>query len=320
MKKEEVKILEIGLINACPLKCPMCTRQDEEVSQLSKDILPLDKIKEVIEYFPNLVTIDLVGTISEPTLYPDFLELVSYIKSRNIKIFISSNANSRNKIFWTELGLLLDKDDVIKFAVDGSTQEIYEKYRVDGNLQKVLNNHTYFKNNNNLSILQFILFEHNKDDIENIKELFIKNNFDLLEILPCGEPADHLTFIRPIKEMDKQYSLKNKVNKSIKNHKIDCIAEEDFSLYLGCFGVLSACCDQDEETFFDKEIPNVFEDSIDEMMEHVNCSLDDKYETRCCIENCSKLSHTVYDKFPVSQYNRDLKQTFLTNFREVIRD
>ena len=38
----------------------------------------------------------LVGSMSEPTLYPHFLELIDYLKSRDIKIEICTNGDTRN--------------------------------------------------------------------------------------------------------------------------------------------------------------------------------------------------------------------------------
>ena len=41
--------------------------------------------------------------------------------------------------------LNLRKKDIVYFGIDGITQESYEKYRVKGNLQKVLENHKELK-------------------------------------------------------------------------------------------------------------------------------------------------------------------------------
>ena len=319
MTRTEVKILEIGLINSCPLKCPMCTRLDDDFKTLEKgERLEFDKIKELINALPALETIDLVGTTSEPTHYPMFIELVKFIKSKDIRVYISTNANTRNEHFWKELGNILDRNDIIKFAVDGSTQEIYEKYRVNGTLQNVLDNHKHFKNENNKSFLQFILFNHNSSDHDDIKELFIRENFDVLEFLPCGEPNPDLKDIRPIKELDIRYTIKNHLIKSTKCNTIQCIAEEDSSLYLNHQGKLCMCCDRDEETFLDNNYPTINNSSIAEMFEHLNTTIEHRETTEPCIINCSKHSHVVYDSYDTVQFDRDLNAHKLKNFREII--
>lgn len=42
----------------------------------------------------------LVGSMSEPTLYPEFIPLVAYLKKRNIKIEICTNGDTRDDDFW----------------------------------------------------------------------------------------------------------------------------------------------------------------------------------------------------------------------------
>ena len=188
----EVEIIELGLINNCVLECPMCTRREEDLlNKTPKSELPLEGLIQFLDKLPSLKIVELVGTISEPVMYSKLISLLKYLKSRSLRVIISTNANVQNgRKLWKEIGEVLDQKDSVKFAVDGSTQEIYEMYRRKGKLSNVLTNHRLFKENTTaVSILQFILFDHNDKDTDNIKELFYKESFDLLEFLPCGEPA-----------------------------------------------------------------------------------------------------------------------------------
>jgi MoaA/NifB/PqqE/SkfB family radical SAM enzyme len=59
--------------------------------------------------------------MSEPTLHPQFLDIINYLKSRNIKIKICTNGDTNNPIFWKKLGEMLNNDDRVWFGICGST-------------------------------------------------------------------------------------------------------------------------------------------------------------------------------------------------------
>ena len=72
----------------------------------------------------------------EPYLHPQFTELVSYASKKNIYTATSTNAhyltdvNARKTV---ESGL-----DRLIISIDGTTQEVYEQYRVGGKLDEPL--------------------------------------------------------------------------------------------------------------------------------------------------------------------------------------
>ena len=72
----------------------------------------------------------------EPYLHPKFLELVQYASQKKIYTVTSTNAHfltARKAEETVKSGL-----DRILISIDGTTQEVYEQYRVGGSLQKVL--------------------------------------------------------------------------------------------------------------------------------------------------------------------------------------
>lgn len=120
---------------SCNLRCPECpsglrafTRPTgmlrknffrDTVDQLYKDIFYL------IFYFQG-----------EPFLNPDFLEMVKYASDKKIYTATSTNAHyltDANAKRTVESGL-----DRLIISIDGTTQDVYQQYRVGGNLEKVL--------------------------------------------------------------------------------------------------------------------------------------------------------------------------------------
>ena len=166
-----IKTVYIGLNNSCNLKCPMCTRQMTN-HIFDNTYININNIIRFLDILKDLETIEIAGTVSEPTLYPHLFKLIKYLKSRNIFIIISTNGSTRNIKWWSKLGLMLDNNDEVIFAIDGSTQDIHQKYRVGSNLSKVLLNHKVFKQNSECkTTCQFIKFNYNQNDILNTMSL-----------------------------------------------------------------------------------------------------------------------------------------------------
>jgi radical SAM protein with 4Fe4S-binding SPASM domain len=91
----------------------------ETIDQISKDLVYL------VFYFQG-----------EPYLNPGFLDMVKYAASKKIYTATSTNAhylNDENARRTVESGL-----DRLIISIDGTTQDVYEQYRVGGNLNKVL--------------------------------------------------------------------------------------------------------------------------------------------------------------------------------------
>lgn len=110
----------------------------------------------------------------EPYLHPNFLSMVQYAHSKKIYTATSTNAHylSDEKAKATvESGL-----DRLIISIDGTSQEVYEQYRIGGQLQKVLEGarnmvkwKTKLKSKKPFLIFQFLVVkpcEHQTEDIK----------------------------------------------------------------------------------------------------------------------------------------------------------
>lgn len=160
---------------SCNLRCPECpsglrafTRPtgmlqknffEQTIDDIYKEILYL------IFYFQG-----------EPYLNPDFLDMVAYAHKKGIYTATSTNAHylTDEKAKKTvESGL-----DRLIISIDGTTQDVYEQYRVGGKLDKVLQgarNIVKWKKELNSSkpfvFFQFLVVKPNEHQIELIKKL-----------------------------------------------------------------------------------------------------------------------------------------------------
>lgn len=160
---------------SCNLRCPECPsglraftrptgmlKQDffrDTIDQLYRDLLYL------VFYFQG-----------EPYLNPGFLDMVKYASSKKIYTATSTNAhyltdeNARKTI---ESGL-----DRLIISIDGTTQEVYQQYRVGGQLNKVIAGaknmvkwKKEMKSKTPFIIFQFLVVKPNEHQVEDIKKL-----------------------------------------------------------------------------------------------------------------------------------------------------
>jgi radical SAM protein with 4Fe4S-binding SPASM domain len=112
----------------------------------------------------------------EPFLNPNFLEMVQYAHEKNIYTATSTNAHyltDAKAKATVESGL-----DRLIISIDGTTQDVYEKYRIGGNLEKVMDgakNIVKWKKALNSKtpfvFFQFLVVKPNEHQIEAIKKL-----------------------------------------------------------------------------------------------------------------------------------------------------
>ena len=163
-----VEDLELELTTLCNAHCQLCYRNyktfgDHYPTNKSR---PLAEVISQLDTFSDLRWIRLVGSISEPTLYKNFFDLVRYVKGRGINIEICTNGDTHNTQWWKELATLLTKDDKVYFTICGSTQELHEYYRKNTQLGRILANAAAFRTDNKNDYAQCIRFEYNTDDFD----------------------------------------------------------------------------------------------------------------------------------------------------------
>lgn len=124
LEKESVYAIELEMSTICQANCPLCYRNYKSFPKeyMIPVIRQLPEIINQLDGYCNLNYVMLVGCMSEPTLYPNFIELVKYLKNRNIKIEICTNGDTHNDdSFWYDLGKILDIGDSVYFTICGSS-------------------------------------------------------------------------------------------------------------------------------------------------------------------------------------------------------
>lgn len=171
---------------ACNLGCPHCPSGLKSFTRDTGRIKPeaFRKIISQIDSHVGYLTLYFQG---EPYLNPQFTELVKIANQHGIFTVTSSNAHFLNPENAKKTVLSGLKKIII--SIDGTTQESYAHYRINGSLQTVLdgtNNLVKCKQelNSNFPVIywQFIVFQHNEKELNEIKKLSKEYGVNHLQI------------------------------------------------------------------------------------------------------------------------------------------
>ena len=113
--------LGLGLTNECNLACAFCYRDPTRTDRLS-----LDQVKAVMERLP-------VGSVNlgtgENGMHPDFKAILAYLRTKSVKLTITSNGHSVAVLEDEELCAFHD----IEFSLDYAAQAEQDAQRGPGN-------------------------------------------------------------------------------------------------------------------------------------------------------------------------------------------
>ena len=154
--------LEVG--NYCNLRCPLCVREKVDKATINSIHLSLEDVKKFLPRFflhNQVDSVYLSGAVAEPTLNPDLINIVKYLV-RYSKVVIDSNGSTRSVDWWAELGATGVNCD---FAPD-SIKPNNNKYRINSNTDKVIENMRAFVAAGGVAEWKFIPYAHNEDELE----------------------------------------------------------------------------------------------------------------------------------------------------------
>src|SRR6056297_675807 len=116
---------------ACNLGCPECPSGLRQFTRPTGN-LKSDFFKRVIDESRNHLSYLTFYFQGEPFINPAFLDMVKYASDRKVYTATSTNAHFLNEAMarkTVESGL-----DRLIISLDGTTQEVYEQYRVNGQI------------------------------------------------------------------------------------------------------------------------------------------------------------------------------------------
>ena len=232
---------------SCNLRCPECPSGlrafTRPIGMLEKDFFrkTIDEIHKDLLYL-------IFYFQGEPYLNPDFLEMVKYAAAKKIYTATSTNAhylNDENARKTIESGL-----DRLIISIDGTTQEVYQQYRIGGKLEKVLEgarNIVKWKKQMNSKtpyvFFQFLVVKPNEHQIEDIKKLAEEIGVDGVRFKTAqvydfenGNPLipTIYKYARYKKQANGKYTIKNSLDNNCWKLWHSCVISWD--------GLVVPCC------------------------------------------------------------------------------
>lgn len=210
---------------SCNLRCPECPSGLRSFTRPT-GMLQQDFFTQTIDDIHQHLLYLIFYFQGEPFLNPDFLSMVSYASSKGIYTATSTNAHyltdevARKTV---ESGL-----DRLIISIDGTTQDVYEQYRVGGKLDKVIEGTKHIvkwkKQLNSKTpfiFFQFLVVKPNEHQVEDIKKLARETGVDEVRFKTAqvydfeNDPNQLIPtidkFSRYKKNADGTYSAKNKL-------------------------------------------------------------------------------------------------------------
>ncbi len=160
---------------SCNLRCPECPSGLRAFTRPT-GMLRNDFFRETIDQLYKELFYLVFYFQGEPYLNPSFLEMVKYASSKKIYTATSTNAHyltDENAKLTIESGL-----DRLIISIDGTTQDVYQQYRVGGKLDKVIAGarnmvkwKKELKSRTPFIIFQFLVVKPNEHQVEDVKKL-----------------------------------------------------------------------------------------------------------------------------------------------------
>jgi len=259
--------ISIEPTTACNLGCPECPSGLRQFNRKTGN-LKLDLFTKVIDQMKEHLIYLTFYFQGEPYINPDFLDMVKYANQSKIYTSTSTNAhflNTDNAIRTIESGL-----DKLIVSVDGTTQEVYEKYRINGDLNKALDGireivkwKDKLNSNTPKVVMQFLVVKHNEHQINEAKKLAKIVGADSIQF-KTAQIYDYVNGSPLIPDLDK-YS-RYKMNRNGKYEIKNSLSNQCWRMWHSCVitwdGQVVPCC-------FDKDakykLGNLSNQSFDEI-------------------------------------------------------
>jgi radical SAM protein with 4Fe4S-binding SPASM domain len=160
---------------SCNLRCPECPSGLRAFTRPT-GMLEESFFKQTIDELYKELLYLIFYFQGEPYLNPDFLPMVQYAHQKGIYTATSTNAHyltDAKAKETVESGL-----DRLIISIDGTSQEVYEQYRIGGKLEKVIEGaknivkwKKVLKSKTPFVFFQFLVVKPNEHQIEAIKKL-----------------------------------------------------------------------------------------------------------------------------------------------------
>ena len=183
INKNNLEWLQIDITARCQAACLECARNIDggEVTPLIGksntwdmpiEIFQKAVTKEMLSN-PNFKKVALNGNFGDPCIHPQFIDICDYIAShahKNFRLSISTNGAMFKPDYWQKVADVLRpiKKHLITFGIDG-LEDTHHIYRRNTKYEDVITNAKTFIDAGGRASWQFIIFDHNAHQLDEVK-------------------------------------------------------------------------------------------------------------------------------------------------------
>lgn len=179
-------ILQVEPTTRCNLRCRICP----VATGLGRSVgdMDLPRFRQLIDELAEHLLLIMFWDWGEPFLNPDAYDMIRYARGAGIKVVCSTNghvfADRDHARQVVDSGL-----DVLVFSVDGITQETYQRFRRQGNLETVLQGirnvaeeKRRARSDTPLVNFRFIVMEHGEREVPQVRAFASSLGVDVLTL------------------------------------------------------------------------------------------------------------------------------------------
>lgn len=173
----EISRASIDLCTKCQLSCICCSTSKGVIRNgfVKEGYMSFDMFRHIVETNPELKEFEM-SNWGEIFLNPLILDIFEFAYNKGIKLYCGNGTNFNYVPDSVLEGLVKYRIEYLNLSIDGTSQDVYVKYRRNGNYDRVISNIeklNEFKKLYNSPYpklsWQFIIFGHNEHQIASAK-------------------------------------------------------------------------------------------------------------------------------------------------------
>jgi MoaA/NifB/PqqE/SkfB family radical SAM enzyme len=224
---QKIDEYQLEITTYCNAACPQCPRNDHGVGINQR--MPLCHLSRhaidqafTTELCSRLRQVFFCGSYGDPIMHPDFLDILRDFRRKNptLWLYFHTNGGVHDPHYWAEIAKIMAGYGQIDFGIDG-LEDTLHFYRRNVKYNKVIANAQAFIQAGGRAQWNFIVFRHNEQQVEEVKQLGQKLGFFNVLIRKTGRFLNH----RTMEEMDiwpvnQGFAIEPPVNPEYQNQSI----------------------------------------------------------------------------------------------------
>jgi MoaA/NifB/PqqE/SkfB family radical SAM enzyme len=191
--------IQVEPSNICNLRCPLCPAGEGRMNR-EKGVMSFETYQKILDELGDVLLTVYLYSWGEPFLNTEIFHCIKESEDRNIKTLVLTNGHYLQSL--EEALAFVDTGGTgLIIAMDGSTQEIYQRYRKGGDLEKVkrcaaLVEEAKAKRQSNTpyTCLRALVTRDTQDDLPNMEKLARELGVNMFSYKTVGMQTYNETF------------------------------------------------------------------------------------------------------------------------------